>query len=292
LAESTFDRARFAERLATRRLGRTLIGARETGSTTTWPGRPVRRARPTARRWWPTRRSAGGAGRVAPGTPRPGRRWRSRCCCGGGRSPRPGPAFARGGPGGGAGARAAGAGAGAQVAERRAAGGRRWRGSCAKPGGWRARERRAGPARRRPPEAGPTRWWWVVGVNVGQTLAELPPELAGSAISLALAGVARPTARPWRPSSSTRSSRCGGPPGRGAHRRDRRLERARALLGLPVVVRTPTGEVSGTARALDADGALVLVVADGHGRRGARRRSRVASRGGGTVSDDSRRAAR
>lgn len=102
-----------------------------------------------------------------------------------------------------------------------------------------------------------------VGVNVSQAVADFPPELAGTATSLALAGIA-----------SDRESVAAAFLGAlealwtelQAGSRAALLEawsRRADFWGRPVAVRTPAGEVRGVARALDPDGALVLVLEGG-----------------------------
>ena len=102
-----------------------------------------------------------------------------------------------------------------------------------------------------------------VGVNVSQAAADFPPELAGTATSLALAGIA--TDR-----ESVAAAFLGALEALWtelqAGSRAALLEAwsARAdFWGRPVAVRTPAGEVRGVARALDPDGALVLVLEGG-----------------------------
>jgi BirA family biotin operon repressor/biotin-[acetyl-CoA-carboxylase] ligase len=102
-----------------------------------------------------------------------------------------------------------------------------------------------------------------VGINVGQALCDFPPEIAGSASSLALAGVAtdRETVAAeflnaleplWEDLD------------RGATGTWLEAWGARARFwGRPVVVRTPAGEVRGIARALRPDGALRIAGPDG-----------------------------
>jgi BirA family biotin operon repressor/biotin-[acetyl-CoA-carboxylase] ligase len=97
-----------------------------------------------------------------------------------------------------------------------------------------------------------------VGVNVSQQPGDFPRPLAASAISLAMAGIvtARETVAAAFLSELERlrlALRSGG----RADVLAAWSARAR-FWGRPVVVRTPAGEVRGTARALDADGALVL----------------------------------
>ena len=102
-----------------------------------------------------------------------------------------------------------------------------------------------------------------VGVNVTQSAADFPAEIAETATSLALAGVATD-----RESVAAAFLDALEPlwldllaGGRGSLLAD---WSARAdFWGRPVAVRTPAGEVRGTARALDPDGALVLELADG-----------------------------
>ena len=102
-----------------------------------------------------------------------------------------------------------------------------------------------------------------VGVNVSQGPGDFPPELAGTATSLAMAGIV--TDRETVAAGFLNELeglwlvlRSGGQ----ADVLAQWSARAR-FWGRPVVVRTPAGEVRGTARALDADGALVLAGPDG-----------------------------
>jgi BirA family biotin operon repressor/biotin-[acetyl-CoA-carboxylase] ligase len=102
-----------------------------------------------------------------------------------------------------------------------------------------------------------------VGVNVAQSPADFPPDLADSASSLAVAGiaadregVAAAILNALEPLWDALRE--------GARGRLLKAWSARAAFwGHPVAVRTPGGEVRGVARGLDADGALVLVLPDG-----------------------------
>ena len=102
-----------------------------------------------------------------------------------------------------------------------------------------------------------------VGVNVAQAAADFPPEIAETATSLALAGVAtdrESVAAAFLDALETLWTELqeGG--------RATLLEAwsARAdFWGRTVTVRTPAGAVRGVARGLDRDGALVLVLEGG-----------------------------
>ena len=102
-----------------------------------------------------------------------------------------------------------------------------------------------------------------VGVNVAQRAADFPGELAAAATSLALEGVA--TTREavaaaflnaleplWHAHAEGDGDAVVGLWSRRAD-----------FWGRPVSVRTPSGEVTGVARALDPDGGLVLTLASG-----------------------------
>jgi BirA family transcriptional regulator, biotin operon repressor / biotin---[acetyl-CoA-carboxylase] ligase len=102
-----------------------------------------------------------------------------------------------------------------------------------------------------------------VGVNLGQTEADFPGEISTTATSLALAGVTasrEDVAAAFLVALESRwdELRHAGPATLlGAWR-------ARAACwGRAFTVRAPGGEVSGVARGLDAAGALVLTLADG-----------------------------
>ena len=102
-----------------------------------------------------------------------------------------------------------------------------------------------------------------VGVNVAQVAADFPAEIAGTATSLALAGLSAD-----REGVAAAILDALEPRWEGLQQgmRDALLEAwsARAdFWGAAVAVRTPAGEVRGVARALDPDGALVLVLEDG-----------------------------
>ncbi len=102
-----------------------------------------------------------------------------------------------------------------------------------------------------------------VGVNVSQSEADFPPELAGRATSLALEGhalgreaVAAAFLDRLEPLWDEHAEGGAGTV----------LERWRAratFWGHPVTVRTPAGPLTGVARTLDEDGALVLVLGGG-----------------------------
>lgn len=102
-----------------------------------------------------------------------------------------------------------------------------------------------------------------VGVNVSQGAAEFPPELSGTATSLAIEGV-RVTREAVAAALLNRleplwDEHAEG--GRGAV-----LERWRAradFWGRTVTVRTPSGPVSGVARRLDEQGGLVILLPGG-----------------------------
>jgi BirA family biotin operon repressor/biotin-[acetyl-CoA-carboxylase] ligase len=102
-----------------------------------------------------------------------------------------------------------------------------------------------------------------VGVNVSQAAADFPPEIAETATSLALAGVAtdrESVAAAFLDALEALWTEL------QAGSRATLLEAwsARAdFWGRAVAVSTPAGEVRGMARALDPDGALVLVLEGG-----------------------------
>jgi BirA family biotin operon repressor/biotin-[acetyl-CoA-carboxylase] ligase len=102
-----------------------------------------------------------------------------------------------------------------------------------------------------------------VGINVGQALRDFPPEIAASASSLALAGVAadRETvaAEFLNALEPLWEDLDGGSPGTWLEAWSARAR----FWGRPVVVRTPAGEVRGIARALRPDGALRITGPDG-----------------------------
>jgi len=102
-----------------------------------------------------------------------------------------------------------------------------------------------------------------VGVNVAETAEDFPGELRETATSLALAGL-----------QASREVVAAGflnalEPLWAAHEEGGREEvlaawkRRATFWGRPVTVRTPTGPVSGTARDLDRDGALVIALPGG-----------------------------
>jgi len=102
-----------------------------------------------------------------------------------------------------------------------------------------------------------------VGVNVAQAAGDFPPEIAETATSLALAGVAtdrESVAAAFLDALETlwMELQAGGRAALLA------AWSARAdFWGRTVTVRAPAGVVRGVARALDPDGALVLVLEDG-----------------------------
>jgi BirA family biotin operon repressor/biotin-[acetyl-CoA-carboxylase] ligase len=102
-----------------------------------------------------------------------------------------------------------------------------------------------------------------VGVNVSQAAGDFPPELAGTATSLALAGVAtdrESVAAAFLDALEALWSELQA--GTTAPLLEAWSARA-DFWGRPVTVRTPAGELRGVARALAPDGALVLVGEDG-----------------------------
>jgi BirA family biotin operon repressor/biotin-[acetyl-CoA-carboxylase] ligase len=102
-----------------------------------------------------------------------------------------------------------------------------------------------------------------VGVNVAQSVADLPPELATSAGSLAMAGVVAGRER-VAAAFLDAFERLWTELQEGSSARVLDGWRARAAFwGRPVAVRAPGGELRGVARSLDPDGALVLALADG-----------------------------
>lgn len=265
MVESAFDRARFAARLATRRLGRTLIARAEAGSTNdeAWEAGAAGAPDGTVVVADAQTRGRGRAGRV----------WHTT----------PGKALAlsvllRAD----AGRRALGllplaAGlAVAQALERLgAAPALKWPNDVQLAGrkvaGVLCESRRvtrseAADGARSSTEGADGMLDFVVagiGVNVGQGLQDLPPEIAASATSLALAGLATD-----RETVAAEVLNALEPlwvdlqAGSRAGLLEAWSARAR-FWGRPVVVRTSTGEVRGTARALDTDGALLLAGPDG-----------------------------
>ena len=102
-----------------------------------------------------------------------------------------------------------------------------------------------------------------VGVNVAQDAGDFPPEIAETATSLALAGIATD-----RESVAAAFLDALEPLWTGLQEGGRAellaAWSARAdFWGRVVTVRTPAGVVCGVARSLDPDGALVLVLEDG-----------------------------
>lgn len=265
MAESAFDRARFAARLATRRLGRSLIARAEAGSTNDEAWEAVAAGAPDG--------TAVVADAQTRGRGRAGRVWHTA----------PGKALAlsvllRAD----AGRRALGllplaAGlAVAQALERLgAAPALKWPNDVELAGrkvaGVLCESRRV--ARSEAADAARSSTGGTdgmldlvvvgVGVNVGQGLQDFPSEIAASATSLALAGlttdretVAAEVLNALEPLWLDLQV------GSGAGLLEAWSARA-CFWGRPVVVRTPAGEVRGTARTLDADGALVLAGPDG-----------------------------
>jgi BirA family biotin operon repressor/biotin-[acetyl-CoA-carboxylase] ligase len=102
-----------------------------------------------------------------------------------------------------------------------------------------------------------------VGVNVSQAAADFPPELAETATSLALAGIAtdrESVAAAFLDALELRWTELKD----GGRAELLAAWSARAdFWGRMVTVRAPAGVVRGVARALDSDGALVLVLEDG-----------------------------
>ena len=260
MAESAFDRARFAARLATRRLGRSLIARAEAGSTNDEAWEAVAAGAPDG--------TAVVADAQTRGRGRAGRVWHTA----------PGQALAlsvllRAD----AGRRTLGllplaAGlAVAQALERLgAAPALKWPNDVQLAGrkvaGVLCESRRV--ARSEAADAARSSTGGTdgmldlvvagIGVNVGQGLQDFPAEIAASATSLALAGlttdretVAAEVLNALEPLWLDLQA------GTGAGLLEAWSARAR-FWGRPVVVRTPAGEVRGTARALDADGALLL----------------------------------
>jgi BirA family transcriptional regulator, biotin operon repressor / biotin---[acetyl-CoA-carboxylase] ligase len=125
--------------------------------------------------------------------------------------------------------------------------------------------RRAGPATRGSFGPGAGRAAAVVGtgVNLGQTGADFPEEISATATSLALVGVTasrEDVAAAFLDMLEVRWDELqhAGPAA------PIEAWRARAAFwDRPVTVRVPGGEVSGVARGLDAEGALLLTLADG-----------------------------
>jgi len=102
-----------------------------------------------------------------------------------------------------------------------------------------------------------------VGVNLGQTAAEFPAEIAATATSLALVGVVAGREEVAAAFLNALEARWDRLPEEGAAPL---LEawRARAdFWGRPVVARAAGGEVRGVASGLDAEGALRLELPDG-----------------------------
>jgi BirA family biotin operon repressor/biotin-[acetyl-CoA-carboxylase] ligase len=102
-----------------------------------------------------------------------------------------------------------------------------------------------------------------VGVNVAQSAADFPPEIAGTATSLALAGIATDrenVAAAFLDALEPLWTDLQG----GARAALLEAWSARAdFWGRAVVVRTPAGELRGVARALDPAGGLILVLEGG-----------------------------
>jgi BirA family biotin operon repressor/biotin-[acetyl-CoA-carboxylase] ligase len=102
-----------------------------------------------------------------------------------------------------------------------------------------------------------------VGVNVTQDAGDFPPEIAETATSLALAGVAtdrESVAAAFLGALETLWTELQG----GGRTALLAAWSARAdFWGSTVTVRAPAGALRGVARALDPDGALVLVLEDG-----------------------------
>jgi len=102
-----------------------------------------------------------------------------------------------------------------------------------------------------------------VGVNVSQAASEFPAELAATATSLAIEGV-RVTREQVAAALLNHLEPLWDEHAEGG--REAVLERWRAradFWGRPVTVRTPSGTLSGIARALDADGGLVVSLPGG-----------------------------
>jgi len=102
-----------------------------------------------------------------------------------------------------------------------------------------------------------------VGVNVAQTREELPAEIAGTATSLSLEGVV--TVRETVAAAVLNALE---PLWHGLQHGERAAlleawSKRAGFWGRDVAVRTPAGEVRGVARALDPDGALRLERPDG-----------------------------
>ena len=131
----------------------------------------------------------------------------------------------------------------------------------------RVRRRRASSAacwsRRRSTAIASPRRWSGIGINVNWRRAEMPPEIADGATSLAdLAGAAdrsRDAARAHSSTSSTRSSSRS----RRVARRWRATATRCATLGSEVAVETSTGRLTGRAIDVDPHGALVVDTGSG-----------------------------
>jgi BirA family biotin operon repressor/biotin-[acetyl-CoA-carboxylase] ligase len=102
-----------------------------------------------------------------------------------------------------------------------------------------------------------------VGVNVSQQADDFPPELRATATSLAIAGVSATREDVAAAFLSALEPRWAEVQ-EGSREAVLQAWQARAAwIGSPVTVRTPDGEVSGVARGLDRDGALVVTLDDG-----------------------------
>ncbi|MBI5710114.1 MAG: biotin--[acetyl-CoA-carboxylase] ligase [Candidatus Eisenbacteria bacterium] len=253
MADPTFDRARFSERLATRRLGRQLVVRAEVESTndTAWDALAAGAADGTAVVADAQTRGRGRAGRAWHTAP--GRGLALSVLLHQGCDRRQlgvlplaaGLALARG-------LEELGVRAALKWPNDLLLGGRKLAGVLCE-------------SRRLPSSAGGAGQAAVigVGVNVTQRAEDFPADLASSAISLALAGhaagreeVAAGFLNALEPLWDELQE--------GARTRLLEAWSARAAFwGTPLTVRTPAGPLTGTARRLDDDGALVLALETG-----------------------------
>lgn len=102
-----------------------------------------------------------------------------------------------------------------------------------------------------------------VGVNVAQDAGDFPPEIAETATSLALAGIATDRESVAAAFLDALEILWSGLQAGGRAELLAAWSARADFWGRTVTVRAPAGELRGVARALDPDGALVLVLEDG-----------------------------
>jgi BirA family transcriptional regulator, biotin operon repressor / biotin---[acetyl-CoA-carboxylase] ligase len=102
-----------------------------------------------------------------------------------------------------------------------------------------------------------------VGVNVAQAAADFPAEIAGTATSLALAGVATDRESVAAAFLDALETLWAGLRDGGGEALLAAWSARADIWGRTVTVRTPAGAVRGVARGLDPGGALVLLLEDG-----------------------------